>query len=142
MDYFWVRRGYGINISQIFKPHGIYWYNYGVNWRAMVAWFVALAPLFPGMLHSMGVPISNKGILGFYSWNYVLVVVFSGLLYLALTTISPIPVGRDTEDLGKLYVVDGLDPVDTETHSLEGSDLHNEKMVESKGDATTAHTLV
>ncbi|KAI1625035.1 NCS1 nucleoside transporter [Exophiala viscosa] len=111
VDYFWVRRGYGINISHLFKPHGIYWYTYGVNWRAFVAWFVAIAPLLPGMLHSMGVPIHNKGILNMYSWNYVLVVVFSGLIYFICTTISPIPVQTDEEDYGKLYLIEGSEPV-------------------------------
>jgi NCS1 family nucleobase:cation symporter-1 len=105
MDYFWVRRGYGINISHLFKPRGIYWYTHGVNWRAMVAWFVALAHLFPGMLYSMGVPIHNRSILNMYSWNYVLVIVFSGLLYLLFTLISPVPVRTDHEDLGKLYLM-------------------------------------
>ncbi|KAL6247592.1 hypothetical protein RBB50_005938 [Rhinocladiella similis] len=108
-DYFWVRRGYGIDISHLFKPRvGIYWYDYGFNWRAFVAWFVALAPLFPGMLQAMGVKVTNKGILNMYSWNYVLVVVFSGLIYLILTTVSPVPVRTEDEDLGKLYLVDGL----------------------------------
>ncbi|KAH8760886.1 NCS1 nucleoside transporter [Hyaloscypha finlandica] len=109
-DYFWVRRGYGINISHLFKPRGIYWYNYGCNWRAFVAWFVALAPFIPGMLQGMGVRIINKGILNLYSWNYVLVVTFSGLLYVVFAMISPVPVRTDDEDLGKLYLIDGLDP--------------------------------
>jgi nucleobase:cation symporter-1, NCS1 family len=77
-DYFWVRRGYGINISNLFKPRGIYWYNFGCNWRAFAAWFVALAPFIPGMVQGMDVKITNKGILNLYSWNYVLVVAFSG----------------------------------------------------------------
>jgi NCS1 family nucleobase:cation symporter-1 len=112
-DYFWVRRGYGINISHLFKPQGIYWYNHGFNWRAFVAWFVALGPLFPGMLHSMGVGITNKSILNMYSWNYVLVVAFSGLIYAALTAMFPIPIKTEDEDLGKLYLIDGLDPTIT-----------------------------
>jgi NCS1 family nucleobase:cation symporter-1 len=123
MDYFWVRRSHGINISQVFKPHGIYWYNLGFNWRAFVAWFVALAPLFPGMLKSMGVNITNKGILNMYSWNYVLVVTFSGLLYLALTTAFPVPLTTNSEDLGKQYVIDGLDPdTMTEVNSMDGGE--------------------
>lgn len=132
-DYFWVRRGYGINISHLFKPRGIYWYDYGVNWRALVAWFVALGPLFPGMLNAMGVKITNKGILNLYSWNYVLVVTFSALIYLGLTMLSPIPVKTDDEDLGKLYLIDGLDPiVATGSTSADGS-LHNAENPEKKG---------
>jgi NCS1 family nucleobase:cation symporter-1 len=129
-DYFWVRRGYGINISHLFKPHGIYWYDYGVNWRALVAWFVALAPLFPGMLNSMGVTITNKGILNLYSWNYVLVVTFSGLLYAALTKLFPIPVMTDDEDLGKLYLIEGIDPatgLEEDMVETDGSHSGSEK---------------
>ncbi|OQV08884.1 hypothetical protein CLAIMM_13097 [Cladophialophora immunda] len=135
-DYFWVRRGYGINISHLFKPHGIYWYDYGFNWRAFVAWFVALAPLLPGMLQTMGVNITNKGILNLYSWNYVLVVTFSALLYLALTTVSPVPVKTNDEDLGKLYLIDGLDPELT-TGMLPrgggGDDVQSEKDGQNAG---------
>ncbi|OCT48914.1 Allantoin permease [Cladophialophora carrionii] len=130
-DYFWIRRGYGVNISHLFKPHGIYWYNYGCNWRAFVAWFVALGPLLPGMLQTMGVRITNKGILNLYSWNYVLVVTFSGLLYVALTTAFPVPVRTNDEDLGKLYLIDGLDPEITTGMPPSGGD---EGRVENDGD--------
>ena len=109
-DYFWIRRGYGINILHLFKPRGIYWYKFGCNWRAFAAWFLAIGLFIPGMISSMGVKITNKGILNLYSWNYVLVVAISGLFYYLFTTISPIPVKTDDEDLGKLYLVDGLEP--------------------------------
>ncbi|KAI5247876.1 hypothetical protein E4T43_01696 [Aureobasidium subglaciale] len=100
VDYFWVRRSYGINISHLFKPRGIYWYTQGFNWR---------------MLYSMGVKITNKPILNMYSWNYVLVVAFSGSIYWALTTIFPVPIETEDQDLGKLYLIEGRDPFDTAT---------------------------
>lgn len=70
---------------------------------------MALAPFIPGMVQGMDVKIKNEGILNLYSWNYLLVVAFSGLLYFAFTTISPVPVETDDENLGKLYLIDGLD---------------------------------
>lgn len=100
-------------------PHGIYWYNSGFNWRAFVAWLVATTLLFPGMLYSMGVPIHNRGILNMYSRNYVLVVVFSGLLYFIYTTLSPVPVSTDDADYGKLHLIDELEP-ESETASTAG----------------------
>ncbi|KAI5263823.1 hypothetical protein E4T47_08900 [Aureobasidium subglaciale] len=131
VDYFWVRRSYGINISHLFKPRGIYWYTQGFNWRAFVAWFVALAPLFPGMLYSMGVKITNKPILNMYSWNYVLVVAFSGSIYWALTTIFPVPIETEDQDLGKLYLIEGRDPFDTATPEEKGQPLaKDEKSVD------------
>ncbi len=142
-DYFWVRRGHGINISHLFKPHGIYWYKFGFNWRAFVAWFVAIAPLFPGMLHSMGVPIRNRGILNMYSWNYVLVVTFSGFVYFLCTTLSPVPVRTDDEDYGKLYLIDGLEP-ENETATTTGyigrGDIEK-RVADEKGTPSAIGTL-
>ncbi|KAH8881757.1 uracil permease [Thozetella sp. PMI_491] len=34
----------------IFGPESIYWYDYGVNWRAVVAWAVGMAPHVPGFI--------------------------------------------------------------------------------------------
>lgn len=112
VDYFLIRHGCGINIAHLFKARGsIYWYTYGVNWRAFVAWFVALAPLLPGMVNSMGVRITNESILNMYSWNYVLVVGFSGCIYWALGAIWPFPIhSDDVDDVGALYLIEGLEP--------------------------------
>jgi NCS1 family nucleobase:cation symporter-1 len=112
VDYFLVRRGYGINIAHLFKTRSsIYWYTYGVNWRAIVAWFVALGPLLPGMVDSMGGKVPNVSILNMYSWNYVLIVVFSGVLYWALEAIWPVTVRPDdSDDSGELYLIEGFEP--------------------------------
>ena len=112
VDYFTVRRGLGINIAHLFKTRSsIYWYTYGVNWRAFVAWFVALGPLLPGMIDSMGGKVPNVSILNMYSWNYVLVVAFSGSLYWALEAMWPIAVrSDDTDGSGELYLIEGHEP--------------------------------
>ena len=112
VDYFLVRHGLGINIAHLFKTRSsIYWYTYGVNWRAFVAWFVALGPLLPGMIDSMGGKVPNVSILNMYSWNYVLVVAFSGSLYWALEAMWPIAVrSDDTDGSGELYLIEGHEP--------------------------------
>jgi len=112
VDYFMIRHGYGINIAHLFKRRGsIYWYTHGMNWRAFVAWFVALAPLLPGMVSSMGVDVRNESILDMYSWNYVLVVAFSGTLYWVLGAIWPFPVDSgDGDDVGAIYLIEGFEP--------------------------------
>ena len=112
VDYFLVRHGLGINIAHLFKTRSsIYWYTYGVNWRAFVAWFVALGPLLPGMIDSMGGKVPNVSILNMYSWNYVLVVAFSGSLYWALEAMWPIAVrSDDTDGSGELYLIEGYEP--------------------------------
>ncbi|GAB7333546.1 hypothetical protein MBLNU13_g05122t1 [Cladosporium sp. NU13] len=112
VDYSMIRHRYGINIAHLFKRRdSIYWYTYGVNWRGFGAWFVALAPLLPFMVNPMGVNVCNESILDMYSWNYVLVVAFSGTLYWALGTIWPFPVDSgDADDAGAIDLIEGIEP--------------------------------
>ncbi|KEF51869.1 uncharacterized protein A1O9_12207 [Exophiala aquamarina CBS 119918] len=43
-----------IKVSDLYKLSGnIYWYNHGVNWRAIVSWAVGVAPHLPGFLHTV-----------------------------------------------------------------------------------------
>jgi NCS1 family nucleobase:cation symporter-1 len=134
VDYFMIRHENGINIAHLFKRRGsIYWYTYGVNWRAFVAWFVALAPLLPGMVNSMGVIVRNESILDLYSWNYVLVVAFSGTLYWVLGATWPFSVDSGgVDDVGAIYLIEGIEPagvVASEVADLEekGSRPESEK---------------
>jgi NCS1 family nucleobase:cation symporter-1 len=55
--------------------------------------------------------VPNVSILNMYSWNYVLVVAFSGVLYWALEAIWPIVVRSDDADgSGELYLIEGYEP--------------------------------
>ena len=68
VDYFMIRHGHGIDIAHLFKCRcSIYWYACGVNWGDFLAWFIALAPLLPGMVNSMGLSVRNESILDMYS---------------------------------------------------------------------------
>jgi len=109
-DYFVLKRGIGINITQVFRPHGLYWYTWGINWRAFVAFFVGLAPMFPGMLYSMGVNITNRGILNLYALNYPIVVAIGAIVYLSLNYIFPVPQSTREEDTGKAWLIEGYEP--------------------------------
>jgi NCS1 family nucleobase:cation symporter-1 len=63
------------------------------------------------MVSSMGVSVHNESILDLYSWNYVLVVAFSGTLYWVLGAIWPFPVDSgDVDDVGVINLIEGLEP--------------------------------
>jgi NCS1 family nucleobase:cation symporter-1 len=63
------------------------------------------------MADSMGGKVPNVSILNMYSWNYVLIVVFSGVLYWALEAIWPVTVRPDdSDDSGELYLIEGFEP--------------------------------
>jgi NCS1 family nucleobase:cation symporter-1 len=51
-DYYIIKRR-KLNIHELYKSHGMYWYNGGYNWRAFVAFFCGVIPLMPGFAKSI-----------------------------------------------------------------------------------------
>jgi NCS1 family nucleobase:cation symporter-1 len=50
---YWVIRRQKLNLRELFNPSGIYSYNGGVNWRAVVALVLAVAPCMPGFVRAV-----------------------------------------------------------------------------------------
>src|SRR5206468_915723 len=48
-DYFLIRKRQ-LNLAELYRQGGIYWYQDGINWLAMAALFVGVAPCVPGFL--------------------------------------------------------------------------------------------
>lgn len=36
-----------LNLHEMYKDHGIYWYSHGFNWRAFAAFITSFTPLSP-----------------------------------------------------------------------------------------------
>jgi len=73
VDYFWVRKQ-KIMLRQLYNEsnEGVYWYTAGVNWRAIVAWFVCFAPALPGMIASFNpTMVIGQGATNYYLGNYI-----------------------------------------------------------------------
>jgi cytosine/uracil/thiamine/allantoin permease len=52
---YWVVHKQAYDVEAMYDPSGRYRYNqYGTNWRAVVAWFVAWIPLTPGFASGVG----------------------------------------------------------------------------------------
>jgi nucleobase:cation symporter-1, NCS1 family len=51
-DYYIIKKQ-KLNIHELYRAHGIYWYDHGFNWRAFVAFFVSVFPLMPGFAKSI-----------------------------------------------------------------------------------------
>jgi NCS1 family nucleobase:cation symporter-1 len=52
---YWVVQKQAYDVDAMYDPSGRYRYNqYGTNWRAVVAWFVAWIPLTPGFASGVG----------------------------------------------------------------------------------------
>jgi nucleobase:cation symporter-1, NCS1 family len=53
---YWVLRRQRLNLRDLFDLHGIYSYRNGVNWRAVAALAIAIAPVVPGFLRAATTP--------------------------------------------------------------------------------------
>jgi NCS1 family nucleobase:cation symporter-1 len=120
-DYLLVRKCKSFNISQLYKPHGLYWYWRGINWRAPVALLTGCAPLLPGLAHAINPELKmSMGILEYYSLSWLDGLVVGGLTYYLLYLAAPFETQTDEEDTG-IETIEGM--------SADGSGDNGEKGV-------------
>jgi len=41
---YWLIRKHKLIIPDLYRQEGIYWYNFGLNWKAFLVFFVVVAP--------------------------------------------------------------------------------------------------
>jgi NCS1 family nucleobase:cation symporter-1 len=58
-DYYLIKKQ-KLNIHELYRDRGIYWYDHGVNWRAFLAFAIGFAPCMPGFAKSIQ-PTLNVG---------------------------------------------------------------------------------
>lgn len=95
-DYFWLRRG-RLELMDLYNGtvNSRYMYGkFGINWRGVLAYFLALVPNMPGFADAVrttqmkhtGVP---KGAVYLYNVNYFVGFIVAWVLYMAFCIISP-----------------------------------------------------
>ncbi|KAL9116140.1 MAG: hypothetical protein Q9227_000509 [Pyrenula ochraceoflavens] len=99
-DYFIVRRMKGFNVEHLYKPHGLYWFTAGLNWRAFAAFLTGVVPLMPGLVHAINPSVGRigTGILDFYSMSWFDGFVIAGMMYWILFWRFPFPVATEEEE--------------------------------------------
>lgn len=120
-DYYIVRKGY-LDIRSLYSARKTdpYYYTFGFSWRAYTAYFCGIIVNIVGFVGAVGykVPIGAQYI---YNVNYFSGVLVSGVVYLVLTMVFPVPatsatwneVDIDTLNVDIAY---GQDPQDLEAH--------------------------
>jgi NCS1 family nucleobase:cation symporter-1 len=70
-DYFIVRKR-TLHMADLYYGHGssAYWYSYGFNWRAAVAWALGFAPLVPGLAREVQGVADGNGWDHLYNISY------------------------------------------------------------------------
>ncbi|HSO76046.1 MAG TPA: cytosine permease, partial [Blastocatellia bacterium] len=89
---YWVIRRQRLSLRDLFLENGIYSYTRGVNWRAVAAFFLAVAPVVPGFLRAATTPggaVANPGLFDtMYTYAWFITFFLSFVIYYALMSSS------------------------------------------------------
>ncbi|KAF2009429.1 NCS1 nucleoside transporter family protein [Aaosphaeria arxii CBS 175.79] len=83
-----------LNTDDLYRSDksGIYWYTFGVNWRAPVSWIVGIAPIMPGFVASVNKSISiPDSLIQLYFMSYIYGFFSSAVVYVVLHVVFPAP---------------------------------------------------
>jgi len=90
---YWLLRRQRLSLRELFNPNGIYRYSSGINWRAMVALFVAIAPCVPGFIRAATTPggqVADPNFLDIlYTYAWFITFALGFLLYAVLMMGQP-----------------------------------------------------
>src|SRR3989475_6596100 len=79
-DYFAVRGGQLV-VNDLYRRHGVYEYRFGINWIAVGAFLLGVAPSLPGFIAAVtGRPIAGVGA-SLYNWAWFVGFLLSALIY-------------------------------------------------------------
>lgn len=88
-DYYIIKQG-RLDVRELYKENGIYWYSGGVNWRAYCCFFIGFLPTLPGFAHSISPKLDVGGAWKLYTFAWLFGFTVSSLSYYVLCTyISP-----------------------------------------------------
>ncbi len=89
IDYYWVRKG-AYKVEDFFNPRGVYyedratWTKFGINWQAIISYFVGVAFALPFMNNGW-LKGPAAGLLGDADLSWIPGLIVTGLVYLLLT---------------------------------------------------------
>ncbi len=85
---YWVIRRQKLSLRDLFMEDGIYSYSNGINWRAVAAFFIAVAPVVPGFIRAATTPggaVSSPSFLdNLYTYAWFVTFALSFAIYFAL----------------------------------------------------------
>ncbi|OAL51511.1 uracil permease [Pyrenochaeta sp. DS3sAY3a] len=83
-DFWLIHRGKYDTLA-LYQPHGIYRYTAGVNWRAIVAFVVGVAPNLPGFIQSINPSIDAGVGARPYAFGWLLGFTATSIVYIVLS---------------------------------------------------------
>jgi nucleobase:cation symporter-1, NCS1 family len=85
---YWVIRKQTLSLKDLFIENGVYSYSNGINWRAVAAMGLAIAPVVPGFLRAATTPggvVANPNFFdSIYTYAWFVTFAISFVIYFAL----------------------------------------------------------
>lgn len=127
-----------VNDLYTLDKNGAFYFNGGVNYRAIIVFFISIAPGIPGILYNVN-PTKykmNSGIIHFYDGYIVFsFVIPAGLYYVLAKYIWPIKGVEDYHDKDKFdaFTLEECKKLDLEPYNADSDSLNSYEMVEVLG---------
>lgn len=87
---YWIVKSRNFDVPGLYRRHGRYRYQYGVNWRSVVAFLVAVTPTLPGLANSVSSSVKiSTGLARFYDCNYLYSFLSGAVVYIVLSQVFP-----------------------------------------------------
>ncbi|KAI5799062.1 permease for cytosine/purines, uracil, thiamine, allantoin-domain-containing protein [Geopyxis carbonaria] len=89
-DYY-ILRQCKLDVGDLYRADGRYWYTYGVNWRAYAAFVIGFAPTMPGFARSIKPTLDVGGAWKIYTFSWLFGFTVASLCYYGICTyVSPL----------------------------------------------------
>ncbi|TRM62320.1 permease [Schizophyllum amplum] len=97
-DFFLLRKQ-RVRLSSLYDLHGQYYYTYGFNWRAPLAWICGWAPLIGGLNATVEKETVAKSLFELYYLSFFLGYFISAIIFYGLNRLFPLPHLGESDDL-------------------------------------------
>ncbi|EEA26115.1 hypothetical protein TMatcc_005633 [Talaromyces marneffei ATCC 18224] len=87
---YWIVKNRNFDVPGLYRRHGRYRYQFGVNWRSVLAFLVAVTPALPGLANSVSSSVKiSTGLARFYDCNYLYSFLSGAVVYVVLSKAFP-----------------------------------------------------
>ncbi|KAK3634368.1 hypothetical protein LTR56_007345 [Elasticomyces elasticus] len=99
---FWIVRRKKLSITALYSASktDAHWFQHGCNWRAFVAFAIAITPNMPGLAKACNPKLTIPvGATYLYSLSWLISTLIAGLVYWLLNKLSPMPISEDSGEV-------------------------------------------
>jgi len=86
---YWILHKQKVDVPSMYRPYGRYWYDYGINWRALVAMLLTVPPMIPGLAQAITPSIKAAGTGHLYDISFLFGCFGGGSIFLFLSYVFP-----------------------------------------------------